>query len=428
MLSFIKTPGSKTSRFNHYLRLEYSFTATGPLNIAHSDPGHNLYAPASRLAMTEFPQPVQLDDRQIAAARQAVETSHWIGSEDSLAESGTDWNRRKTLGLDTEFVRERTYFPKPGLVQLSDGERIWLLDPVGRREFPSLKSILLQPDITKILHSVGEDLEIFRILADALPRPLFDTQIAAAMLGNPLQCRYEHLVEQCFGVELAGGEARSDWCRRPLAPRLLEYAAQDVIWLPRLHERLSEALDQAGRLDWLEEDCARLVDRAEARHSSQPVLRVKGAGRLSDPQLGWLDRLAQWREDEAQQRDLPRGFVVRDEALLDLAARADQAGALERSIATLPQPVRRRYGSVLRQLLESGPNEAYQRPAELVSLTPDQRQAVKQAQQVVREQAESLNVEPALIASKRELMRLVRGERPDWLEGWRGDVIGDLAG
>jgi ribonuclease D len=377
--------------------------------------------------MTVFPTPVHLSDHQIAAARQAAENARWIGAEDASPEAEPDWSRCETLGLDTEFVRERTYFPQPGLVQLSDGDQAWLLDPIGRANFPSLKAILLDQDITKILHSVGEDLEIFRILTGTLPQPLFDTQIAAAMLGNSLQCRYEHLVKQCFGVELPGGQARSNWRHRPLAPSLLEYAAQDVVWLPLLHDRLSEALKQVGRLAWLEEDCKRLVDRAEADHPDQPVLRVKGAARLSDQALAWLDRLARWRENEARRRDLPRGFVVRDEALLDLAAKADQPGAFLRSITALPQPVRRRYSEALERLVESGPNEAYQRPPELVSLTTEQRQAVKHAQAQVREQAESLELEPALIASKRELTRLIRGERPDWLDGWRGDLVGHLA-
>jgi ribonuclease D len=377
--------------------------------------------------MTEFPPAISLSEHQISAAQAAVKDATWIADDDTRPAQSPGWSGCRRLGLDTEFVRERTFFPKPGLVQISDGEHVWLIDPVGRSAFPSLKSTLLDSEVTKILHSVGEDLEVFRILTGALPQPLFDTQIAAAMLGNPLQCRYEHLVEQCFGVRLAGGQARSDWCRRPLAPELLDYAAQDVVWLPRLYEWLGETLERAGRLAWLEEDCQRLVDRASEEPSGQPVLRVKGAGRLSDPELAWLDRFARWREGEARRRDLPRSFVLRDEALLELAARAERSAAFERSIASLPGPVRHRYEADLRRLLEDGPDEVFQRPPELLQLTPDQRQAIKEAQQVVREQAESMGLEPALIASKRELTRLVRGERPDWLDGWRGELIGHLA-
>jgi len=376
--------------------------------------------------MTDFPQALRLSDKQISAAQSAVDHAIWVGPADAGSQSEPDW-RARTLGIDTEFVRERTFYPKPGLIQLSDGDRVWLIDPIERSDFSSLESVLLDSDTTKILHSVGEDLEIFRILTGVLPQPLFDTQIAAAMLGNPLQCRYEHLVEQCFGVELAGGQGRSDWCHRPLAPRLLEYAAQDVIWLPRLHEILRESLDRSGRLPWLEEDCQRLIDRAGTNQSGQPILRVKGAGRLRDSQLGWLDRLAQWRDTEAQRRDLPRSFVVRDEALLDLAENAEQAGSFAQATAALPHPVRRRYGETFQRLLEAGPTAGFQRPPELTQLTQEQRQAVKQAQNEVRDIAEELGIEPALIASKRELTRLIRGERPDWLNGWRAELVGHLA-
>jgi ribonuclease D len=376
--------------------------------------------------MTETSLQVDLTSTEIQHAETAVHEARMIGPETDLAQPVSLWSQATTLGLDTEFVRERTFYPRPGLVQLSDGKAVWLLDPIGRDDFPCFGDILNNRNIIKILHSVGEDLEIFSLLTGTLPDPLFDTQIAAAMLGMPLQCRYENLVEQTFGVHLPGGQARSDWCRRPLAETLLHYAAQDVIWLPRLQEELGAALEGAGRLDWLEEDCRRLVQRASASDEASPLLRVKGAGRLDDQALAWLEQLAGWREGLARKRDLPRGFVVRDEVLINLAACAHDPSARDQALDTLPQPVKRHYAKELKALLEGNTPGDFIRPPELIAPDAEQRQALKQAQAAVRQIADEMAIDPALIASKRELAKLIRGDNPDWMNGWRGEVLGDL--
>jgi ribonuclease D len=373
--------------------------------------------------------PVQVDPETIPfeLAEKAVTEATMLGPDKDLSGLIPQWLQANTIGLDTEFVRERTFFPNPGLVQLSDGETIWLLDPLGRDDFPCFGQILDNSNIIKILHSVGEDLEIFMILTGTLPNPLFDTQIAAAMLGMPLQCRYEHLVEACFGAQLPGGQARSNWCQRPLSPSLLRYAAQDVIWLPRLQQELAGELDRRGRLAWLEEDCQRLVQSAADADSTPPLLRVKGAGRLDDQVLAWLAILADWREDQARERNLPRSFVIRDESMIELAGKAGTS-ELAQVLKTLPRPLQQRYGSGLRAMLNAPSPEPIERPKAFTAMDNEQRQALKQAQQQVRDLAEQLSVDPALLASKRELTRLVHGEKPDWVKGWRGGILAEVIG
>lgn len=375
--------------------------------------------------MCPISPPIKPETVDPEAAEQAVHEARMIGPETGIHDLTSEWSNNATIGLDTEFVRERTFYPQPGLVQVSDGQSIWLVDPIDRQDLVNMAGVLQNPNIIKILHSVGEDLEVFRILTNTVPEPLFDTQIAAAMLGFPLQCRYETLVEECFGVALPGGQARSNWCKRPLAPVLLEYAAQDVIWLPRLQEFLGAALDIRNRLHWLQEDCRRLIQSATT--STSPLVRVKAAGRLNDQQLGWLQRLADWREQQARERDLPRGFVLRDDVMISLAEAAGNRQQLNKVLSTLPHPVRRRHGDRLLELLDGAPPDPVERPPELISLDNEQRQRLKKAQQTVRLLAEELGIDPALIASKRELTRLIRGERPDWLDGWRGELLGDLA-
>jgi len=359
------------------------------------------------------------------AANQAVAEARFVADSASLNQLLDRLGHCRAVGIDTEFVRERTYFPQPGLIQLSDGSEVFLLDPVAVAQMPDLGVLLGDTTTTKILHSVGEDMEIFRIVAGAVPRPLFDTQIAAAMLGYPLQTRYESLVGDVLGLELAGGKARSNWLKRPLSPDLLVYAGQDVIWLPLLHDLLAEALDKHGRLEWLQEDCARLVQNAENGSGDAAVTRVKGAGRLPDEALAVLSALAEWRDNQAQARDLPRGFVIRDEALIALAA-ARTEDQLEQNLRTLPRPVQRRYADRLKGLIQSVDTTNFERPAALMSLDREQRDAVKQAQATVAEIAAGLGVEPALLASRRDLSRLARGESPDWMSGWRGTLLADV--
>lgn len=331
------------------------------------------------------------------------------------------------IGVDTEFVRERTYFPRPGLLQFSDGEQVWLLDPVlleGRPELESLASAIMRnPAVTKILHSTGEDLEVIDMVGHAEPRPLFDTQRAAALLGWPLQHRYELLAADLLGAEFPGGLGRNDWRRRPLPEAWVEYAANDVIALPRMREVLGEKLEQAGRLEWLEEDCGRILDRQG--NGVDPVVRIKGAAGLSDIELERLARLARWREDQARRRDLPRGFVVADPVLLELA-RFEKV--TERELDTLAtgrhRLGRRDRAAIIEQL--DGEPEDYSRPPELVALSGEQRARIKEMQGRVRDIAEDLGVEPAVLASRRDLTRMVQGMPCEWLDGWRGELLGDL--
>jgi len=354
------------------------------------------------------------------------ETIHLIREAGQLDSHAKGILSTPAVGIDTEFVRERTYLPRPGLVQLSDGRRVWLIDPVelgDRREVRSrLWGLMARADSTKVLHSTGEDLEVLELLCAGRPRPLFDTQLAAALLGWPLQVRYEVLAHDLLDAEFPGGLGRNDWCRRPLPPAWIEYAANDVIALPAMHERLAGRLEAAGRAEWHREDCQRLVDGFGAQ--TEPLLRIKGAASLDDEALERLARLAEWRERQARKRNLPRGFVVPDPALVALAAMPRHGD----SGPALPEALRHGRGARHRDaLLELHRDEPqpFRRPPELVPLSPQQRARIKTLQGRVRAIAEELGIEPAVLASKRELTRHVQGARCDWLEGWRGGILAD---
>ncbi len=331
------------------------------------------------------------------------------------------------LGFDTEFVRERTFLPQPGLIQVSDGQAVWLLDPLALGDDPGFREALAawmaDPGRVKILHSVGEDFEVFDRVCGEIPDPLFDTQVAAALLGKPLQLKYETLAEELLGVQFPGGLGRNNWLRRPLPEPWLDYAAHDVIALPALKNELTERLVAADRLDWHAEECARRV--AQARQPVDSLLRIRGAERLDDEGLARLVTLAEWRDAQARERDLPRTFVVPDPALLEIARRNPTVPEDLQAIDALKPGAARRFGADLVACCRR-PAEDWTRPAALQPLDREARAEVKRMQALVRERAETLDVDAALLASKRELERIVRGERPDWLDGWRGRQLGGL--
>jgi len=359
---------------------------------------------------------------QQTAADHAVEHASYLDTATEIEKAISECGAHHIIGLDTEFVRERTFYARPGLIQISDGRRVWLLDAVAVPRSEALGQLLADSGTVKVLHSVGEDLEVLHAVGERWPTPLFDTQVAAALLGMPLQLRYEHLVNAVLGVELDGGKARNDWCKRPLRPELLHYAAEDVIWLPRLKEHLEDLLGRANRLEWHREDCARIVRQAQTADTTDPLSRVKGTGRLDTADVARLDALARWREDVARHKDLPRRFVMADETLVALAQAAGNQSPGDVA-DELPDRQRKRFAAAIEETLSAVDPATFRRPEWLDPITPQQREQLKEAQKVVRAIAEELEVEPAVIASKRELTRLIRGETPHWLSGWRGQVL-----
>lgn len=364
-------------------------------------------------------------EEALAAARRAAARPVMVQTQQALEAAAAEWLNASTIGLDTEFVRERTFFAQPGLIQISDGNTVWLVDPLALADHAPIKALLDSGDCVKILHSVGEDLEVLRQMTGRLPDPLFDTQIAAALTGRPMQMAYERLVEEILGESLPGGKARSNWLQRPLPADLVGYAAQDVAFLPLLETSLRTELEALGRLDWLREDCARVI--AGARNPPEVETawtRVHGATRLeSDDECCRLMELAAWRERQAIRRDRPRRFIVKDEPLLEIARQAPRdAGAL-REISGLPDSVARRHEKELLELARQPVPQSFSRPPALDKLDAQQREQLRELQARVRKIAEKLGLEPPVIASKRDLVDWLQNEAPEWLEGWRGGFL-----
>lgn len=367
--------------------------------------------------------------QQIEIALSAADNALLLNSEAEVARAAKAWSRSPILGLDTEFVRERTYTANLGLVQISDGHTVWLLDPLRAESLDPLKQLLLNSSVSKVFHSPSEDLDVLMSAIGVVPEPLIDTQVACALLGNALQVGYHTAVETAFGVKLDKEQTRSNWCARPLRKAQLHYAALDVCLLPLLWQQLRQQLVSKGRLRWHEEECQRQLDRARSpTPHSELWRRIRGAGKLDGQSLAVLQALAEWREARAQQFNRPRGFIVPDPVLIAISDKKLKTRQDLRDIEGLHPRAVDRHGTAICNIvlntLDSG-----KRLATVPKLNAEDRKTLKAMRAKVLARAEKLGLDPAALAPKRDLEDMLIGREqgyiPNRLLGWREDEITD---
>lgn len=352
----------------------------------------------------------------------------WIDTAAALAEACARWRTREWIALDTEFVRIDTYHARLCLVQVGDGETDACIDPLAIEDLAPLWALLQAPEVLKLLHSSSQDLEIFVERTGSTGGPIFDTQIAATLLGYGDQIGYAALVERCLGETVDKRLSRTDWSRRPLKPAEIAYAADDVRHLAALYPALREAVIAAGRLDWLEADCAALTDAARYRTSPQDAWRrLKGLGRLDPAGQTRAVALAAWREQQAQQRNRPRKWILDDAALYRLAERAPTTQAALEALAVLPPKTLERHGAALLDTLQAAAAQPARRWM-ADELAGEEKARFKRLQAVVREAGERLGLPPGFLAPRAELEALARegaGADLGVLRGWRGAELGE---
>ena len=252
-------------------------------------------------------------------------------------------SRMPFVGLDTEFMREKTFFAELCLVQVATNQGIYCVDPLADLDMPHFWGSVM--DTGWVVHSARQDIEVIYQAAERMPAKLFDTQIAAGLLGYAPQMGYASLVNEFFNVEIPKSHTRADWSRRPLSDAVLQYAAEDVEYLLPAQQILTEKLDQQGRLDWALEDSALLL--SPALYDIDPALainRMKGARNLRGPRRAAAARLAAWRESEALRANRPRQWIAKDAALIEVARKLPQAVAELEDIDDLPAGLVRRSG------------------------------------------------------------------------------------
>ncbi|GAB3679848.1 ribonuclease D [Salinisphaera aquimarina] len=335
---------------------------------------------------------------------------------------------RDWVAIDTEFLRESTYYPKLCLVQIADREEIGLIDVLVIDDLGPLADLLSDPRVLKVFHSAEQDLEVLSQRFGPVPAPLFDTQIAAALVGQDDQMGYARLITALLEVDLPKTHTRTDWSRRPLPDGALDYAADDVRYLAVAYEVICTQLNELGRAAWLTDDFQQLADPARFNiDTTRAWRRLKHWHRMPAAQQQVLAELADWREREAMRANRPRKWVLADDALSDIArVRPTDMQALE-AIATLPGKTAARHGSDLIACVE----RAGQRKAEPLAAVPEppsgqEKARIRAGMDRLGECAEAIGVAANVLASRKEVAAIVAGERDTrLLRGWRARAAGD---
>ncbi|MDO8847762.1 MAG: ribonuclease D [Coriobacteriia bacterium] len=335
------------------------------------------------------------------------------------------------LAIDTEFMRERTYYARLCLLQIATAEDVFLIDTIALEgELGRLAKVLAAPGTVKVFHAGSQDIEVLYRATGVTPGPVFDTQVAATLAGFPTQVGYAQLAKDLVDVTIDKADTFTDWSVRPLSDTQLTYAAEDVRHLIRIYALLRERLEREGRLGWLAEDFDRLAD--PATYEVDPhlqYLRVKRASTLDRRSLGVLREAAAWRETEAQRRDLPKRWLVSDESLVEIARRRPKSIEQLSAIRGVNERVASRQGVGLIEAIRRGeqiPEAELPRIPKRSRMPRDAQPLADLLSAVVRVRAAEHGVATTLLASRAELERFAAGEREGHplSEGWRHTLVG----
>jgi len=334
------------------------------------------------------------------------------------------------VAIDTEFMREKTYFARLCLIQVATDDIVAAIDPFAVKNLEPLFELMRDDRTMKVFHAGSQDLEIFYRLMGEVPAPVFDTQVAATLVGLPAQVGYQQLIRSLVGVELEKAHSFTDWARRPLSVDQIDYALDDVRYLTRAYRTLVETLDSGARLGWLAQDFERMADPATYMVvPEEQFLRVKRASVLDRRSLAVLREVAAWREREAQERDLPRRWLVSDESLVEMARRAPTDRAALAAVRGVNEQVVRRSAEAILDAVARGlalPDEQLPKIAKRKRIHGEVDELADLMSALVRLRAKQHDVAPTLLATRDDLERFAGGERDEnpLSSGWRHTLVG----
>jgi ribonuclease D len=333
------------------------------------------------------------------------------------------------IAVDTEFMREKTYYPQLCLIQLATPENIGCVDPLVLKDIGPLVALLHDPRKLKVFHAASQDLEVLYQVTGHVPAPVFDTQIAASLLGHGEQIGYANLVQGVLSHEIDKTQSRTDWSRRPLSSAQLCYARDDVRYLTRLYPLLRQDLEDLGRIDWLGPEMDSLTRPETYRPDpGNAWRRVSGNKRLKPRELAVLRELAAWREAEAQELDRPRRWVLPDDVLVAISRARPADTAALRDLRGFPRTIRDAQADRVLRAVQRGletPRESWPEVSRSHPLTEAEEALVDVAMALLRDLARSQRIGPEAIGSRRDVVALMRGDSDSALaRGWREQVAG----
>lgn len=345
------------------------------------------------------------------------------------------------FGYDTEFIGEQSYYPRICLIQTATAETVTLIDALASLDLDPFWELLSDDSVEKIVHAGEQDVEPVLRYRGTSPRNIFDTQVAAGFIGERYPSGLTGLIESRIGITLPRGTKFSQWDRRPLSSRQLQYAANDVRYLPLLRTLIGEQLEQLGNTDWALEECIATTDPARLRTDpADQRLRVRGVEYLDHKQRTTLRALLRWRDEAARTHDVPPRAILKDGVLLELARTSIESVETLAGIRGLPRPVRQHWGTTIVDATRAAIAEAVHTDPPPTGppwrSSSEVRAKVDELWQLISERAVEHSIDPALVTSKKELGQLVlqairSGEGDDLAvsrlgRGWRRELIGDL--
>lgn len=358
-------------------------------------------------------------------------TKQLIDNDEALQEFVESCSKSSYMAIDTEFLREKTYYPKTCLIQIGIEGMIAIIDPFPLKDLKVLAGPLTDPGILKIFHACTQDMEIILRETGVLPAPVFDTQVAATLLGKNQQASYALLVSQYCGVELTKKDSFTDWSRRPLSKSQVQYAADDVLYLPQIHAKMVEALKEKDRLSWLTDSFEELS--APDRYIVDPYERykkLKRVNQLKPRQLAAAREFAAWRELKAQSRNIPRKWIVSDEQIVEACRR--EACTLDElyMVRGLRDALRTNEAREVVACIKKG----IECPKDELPILQNKAKSEANVDAIVdvlagiaRKCARENDIAPQTLASHAELTKLARGHFDDCeiLKGWRRHILGN---
>ncbi|MBJ6608793.1 MAG: ribonuclease D [Candidatus Thiothrix moscowensis] len=357
----------------------------------------------------------------------------YIDNAAKLADLLVRLDKAEWVTLDTEFIREKTYYPRLCLIQIASADTLACIDPLQIDDLQPFLDWLAQPQRLKVLHAAWQDLEIFHHLGGGkLPAPVFDTQIAAAVLGLGDQLGYARLVEQLLGITLDKSQSRTDWARRPLSSKQLEYAIDDVRHLRDVYLILRQQLEKLGRLRWLDKPFQKLVDSATYAVDPRMVWeRVKNVQILKPRQLAILRELAAWREERALRKDIPRRWILSDEILIDLARmKLDTPDSMQQIRGLTAEQVERYAPEWLQCIARAKalPDSAWPNLPRRRKLDDNMSVVADLLTALLNQVANENGISAQMIATRQQIEKMLEEGRTALSDDWRGALVNDLFG